>query len=174
MFHKSSNFRKIWNILVEYLIDKRYTRFKTRVLFQIDSINWNVLKTSFYKIKSNFRGNFKWPSITNGDACFTTVKPLKPQFVKKNWNKPSIFWLEKCLFLWIFPLLLIYKEYASHFRREIANEKEQKHWNLIHIWSDKPFKGCYASHAPCIKSTWCPCVFLSSPWGSVQNVLWKN
>ena len=33
---------------------------------------------------------------------------------------------------------------------------------------------CYASHAACIKSACHPCVFLSSPWRSVRNVLWKN
>ena len=37
-------------------------------------------------------------------------------------------------------LLLINKECASHFCREIANEKEQKHWYLIHTWLEKPFK----------------------------------
>ena len=79
--------------------------------------------------------------------CLLYNDNLKTLIWSKNWNKPSIFWFEMCLFLWISPLLLIYKEYASHFRREIPNEKEQKHWNLINPWSDKLFKGTVVNQA---------------------------
>ena len=40
----------------------------------------------------------------------------------KIWKILSFFWFEKCIFLWISPLLHINKECASHFRREPANK----------------------------------------------------
>jgi len=62
----------------------------------------------------------------------------------KVWKILSFFWLEKCFFLWVSPLLVLSKKGATHFRRETANEinslKKQKHWYLIHTWSDKALK----------------------------------
>ena len=61
----------------------------------------------------------------------------------KMWKKLSFFWVEKCLFYWVSTLL--------HFRWEPENEskqfKKQKHWYLIHTWSDKGFKGTVVNWA---------------------------
>ena len=63
----------------------------------------------------------------------------------KMWKIQLFFRHEKCLFLWVSSLLLIKKKFASHFRRETANEnkgfKETKHWFISHTLSDKAFQG---------------------------------
>ena len=60
-------------------------------------------------------------------------------------DKKIVFWLEKCLFLWVSPLLLINMECASHFCREPANENKQlKKKSLIsftYLIREKAFKG---------------------------------
>ena len=65
----------------------------------------------------------------------------------KNMEEIFVF-LTQCLFLWVSLcsiVVLINKECASHFRREPTNEinslKKQKHWYLIHTWSEKAVKG---------------------------------
>ena len=54
----------------------------------------------------------------------------------KNGEDTAVFRLNKCLFLRVFPLLLIKKEITSHFRIETANEskqfKETKTWISIY------------------------------------------
>ena len=54
------------------------------------------------------------------------------------WKIPSFFWLEKCLFLWVSPLLLISNTQVSLAEKP---QMKQKHWYLISTWSDKAFKG---------------------------------
>ena len=49
------------------------------------------------------------------------------------WKMTSFFWHEKCLFLWVSPMLLI--------------NKTQKHWYIIYTWSDKAFMGTVVNRA---------------------------
>ena len=58
----------------------------------------------------------------------------------KRWQCPiyygtieTLFWLEKCLFLWVSSLLLINKKYTIHFRRELENDQKNNDilFNLI-------------------------------------------
>ena len=57
----------------------------------------------------------------------------------KRWQCPiyygtieTLFWLEKCLFLWVSSLLLINKKYTIHFRRELEND-QKKQWYHIQL-----------------------------------------
>ena len=50
---------------------------------------------------------------------------FEPFIGSKTWKKKSFLWLEKCLFLIIYSLLLISKECSSHFCRETVNENKQ-------------------------------------------------
>ena len=52
----------------------------------------------------------------------------------------------------MFSIASINKKYASHFRREPANENKQfkelkKHEYLVHTWSDKALKGTVVNRA---------------------------
>ena len=64
-----------------------------------------------------------------------------PLIPLKMWKIPSVFLLEKCSFLWVKFSIVSYKqEMRKSFCRETANKinilKHQKHWNLIHTWSE--------------------------------------
>jgi len=51
----------------------------------------------------------------------------------KIWKLLSFFWLKKCLFLWVFPLL-------QNNQKNRIWKKIITHWYLIHTWTDKAFK----------------------------------
>ena len=52
-------------------------------------------------------------------------------------------------FLWVSPLLLINKKFASLFAEKpqvkINSLKKHKHWYLIQTWTDKAFKGTFVT-----------------------------
>ena len=62
------------------------------------------------------------------------------------------FWLEKCLILIISPLLHISHKcvqvtFPEKLQMKLNSLKKQKHKYLIHIWSDKAFKGTVVNRA---------------------------
>ena len=76
---------------------------------------------------------------------------LKTLIWIKMWKRTAFFWLAKCLFLWVSPMLLISKKCAGYIRRETANDNKQlnkqKHEYPIHSWSHKAFKGALVNWA---------------------------
>ena len=83
----------------------------------------------------------------------------------KNVKIPSFFWLEKCLFLWVSPLLFKNKKQVTVAEKPQIkiNREEKKHWYLIHTWSDKAFKGTVVNK-----------VVSSLQWGSLEISLSVN
>ena len=50
---------------------------------------------------------------------------LETFILSKMWKKLSVLWLEKSLFLWVFPLLFINKKCASPICRKTSNENDK-------------------------------------------------
>ena len=109
-----------------------------------------IINSSFFKISSNksqksifnkqillnnyfserdCKCNFKGPSMQRL-PCLIYNGTLEIWSVHIN----VIFPTQKCLFLWVSPLLLVSKKCASHFRRETANKNIDI---IIHTWSVK-------------------------------------
>ena len=70
------------------------------------------------------------PALTSRQAC--AERPIN---LIKMWKITSFFCLEKCLFLWIYPLFIISKNCAGHFCRDTTNENKhltvfinKQHW----------------------------------------------
>ena len=66
--------------------------------------------------------NLIYQKHTESLALWTSLKPN----LSKMWRLTSFFWLEKCLFLRIFTLVLVGKKCAWHFGRDTTNEKIKK------------------------------------------------
>ena len=96
--------------------------------------------------KGTVSGIFKWPSMQRWQSLIYNGT-LETLIWSKMWKIPSMFWLEKCLFLWGSTLLLLNNKYATHFHRE--NATENKHFIEIHILSlsEKAVKGTVVNRA---------------------------
>ena len=69
-----------------------------------------------------------------------------PDSQRNLWNHNRIKIVENTVvFLSARPLLILSKKCTGHFCRKTANKiksfTKQKHWYLVHTWSDKTFKG---------------------------------
>ena len=98
--------------------------------------------------------------------------------LSKMWKIPSFFWLEKCLFQRVSPLLLISKNCTNHFRREtsIENKKfwETKTWIFNLFWIGQNVQGYLCKSGMAIfawRVTWNYPDSLFKEWWMVSKTL---